>query len=117
MTVVWDLEKATVKEVLSHLQKERTFAYTTVATVMKILEQKGFLACLKESYAHVFVPRISKHDYEGACLQHVVTNVFDGEPIALVHRLLDAKKLNQSEIQEIENILNNLKKINTKDKK
>ncbi len=108
MTVIWQLEKTTVKEVASHLPKDRSLAYTTVATVMKILEQKGFLECRKDSYAHVFSPRVSKIEYESTCLEHMVTHVFDGEPVALVQRLLDAKKLRKEDIQAIEEALKNL---------
>lgn len=108
MTIVWTLEKATVKEIISKLPKDRVLAYTTVATVMKILEQKGFLKCQKDSYAHVFVPIVSKTSYESTCLEHMLTNVFDGEPVALVQRLLESKTLNQDEIQAINSALKKL---------
>ena len=108
MTVIWSLEKATVKEVISHMSKDRSLAYTTVATVMKILEQKGFLTCHKDSHAHTFSPAVSKKSYESTCLDHVVTNVFDGEPVALVQRLLDVRKLSKSEIEAIKKSLQKL---------
>ena len=108
MSVVWSLGKATVKEVLAHLQQGRNLAYTTVATVMKILEQKCFLSCQKDSYAHVFLPLVSKSEYESTCIEHMVTNVFDGEPLALVQRLLEAKKLQPNEIHAIEEALKKL---------
>lgn len=116
MTIIWSLEKAAVKDVISHLPKDRNLAYTTVATVMKVLEQKGFLECKKDSYAHVFYPTIKKQEYEGTCIDHMVANVFDGEPVALVQRLLDAKKLKKDEIQAIEQALKNLA-VNEKSKK
>ncbi len=108
MTTIWNLEKVSVKDVVSHLPKDRNLAYTTVATVMKILEQKGFLICKKDSYAHEFSPLVSKSDYESTCIEHMVTTVFDGEPVALVQRLLDAKTLRKDEIQAIEEALKNL---------
>lgn len=108
MTTIWSLGKATVKEVVSVLSETRPLAYTTVATVMKILEQKEFLRCQKDSYAHVFYPMISKTDYEGTCIDHMVTSVFDGEPVALVQRLLNAKKLSSDDLQTIEDLLKEL---------
>jgi predicted transcriptional regulator len=108
MTQIWRLGKATVKDVISHLPKERSLAYTTVATVMKVLEQKGYLECLKESYAHLFVPLVSKVSYEKSCLEHMVVNIFDGEPVALVQRLLDATSLRKDDIQKIQEALKNL---------
>lgn len=108
MNIIWRLGKASVKEVLSYLPEERQLAYTTVATVMKVLEQKKFLSCQKDSYAHVFLPLVSKPDYEGTCIEHLVVNVFDGEPVALLQRLLSAGKLENVDIQEIEEALKKL---------
>lgn len=108
MNIIWSLNQVTIKEIVSHLPKERPLAYTTVATVVKVLEQKGFLECQKSSFAHVFVPIVSKAEYEGTCIDHMVTNVFDGEPVALVQRLLMAKKLEQDDIQAIEEALKQL---------
>ena len=108
MTVIWDFNKITIKEVAANLPKERNLAYTTVATVVKVLEQKGFLACQKDSFAHVFSPLVSKEDYENTCIDHMITHVFDGEPITLLQRLLSAKKLRQDEIQSIEDALKKL---------
>ncbi|KTC82644.1 BlaI/MecI/CopY family transcriptional regulator [Legionella cherrii] len=108
MNIIWSLNKVTIKEVVAHLSQERPLAYTTVATVVKVLEQKGFLECQKNSYAHVFVPIVTKSDYENTCLDHLVANVFDGEPVALVQRLLMAKKLQHDDLQAIEEALKQL---------
>ena len=103
MTLVWSLGKpAAVKDVAALLPASRRLAYTTVATVMKILEQKAFLVCRKDAHAHTFEPLISKTDYEQTCIDHVVSNVFDGEPLALVQRLLDARRLSPDELRAIE---------------
>ncbi|HBD7143881.1 TPA: BlaI/MecI/CopY family transcriptional regulator [Legionella pneumophila] len=108
MNIIWSLDKVTIKEVVSHLPKERPLAYTTVATVLKVLEQKGFLECQKNSYAHVFTPIVTKSDYESTCIDHMVANLFDGEPRALVQRLLLARKLQHDDIQAIEEALKQL---------
>ncbi|HIC7358897.1 TPA: BlaI/MecI/CopY family transcriptional regulator [Legionella pneumophila] len=108
MNIIWSLNKVTIKEVVAHLPKERPLAYTTVATVIKVLEQKGFLECQKNSYAHVFTPIVSKSEYESTCIEHMVANVFDGEPRALVQRLLMAIKLQHDDIQAIEEALKKL---------
>ena len=104
MNIIWGLNKATIKDVVSHLPNERKLAYTTVATVMKVLEQKGFLASQKDSFAHVFLPLVSKTDYGSTCIEHMVANVFDGEPVALLQRLLSAQRLRADEIQSAEDL-------------
>lgn len=108
MQIIWSLDKATIKDVVAHLPKDRPLAYTTVATVLKVLEQKEFLGCQKGSFAHLFVPLVTKSEYESSCIDHMVANVFDGEPVALVQRLLKANKLQQDDIQAIEQALKQL---------
>jgi len=108
MTIIWNQGKTTVKEVADALPKTRPLAYTSVATVMKILEQKGYLRCRKHSHAHTFSPLVEKAAYEKSYLEHVVDNVFDGEPVALVQRLLTAKRLSAAELRAIEATLQEL---------
>lgn len=108
MNIIWSLNKVTIKDIVSHLPKERPLAYTTVATVVKVLEQKGFLVCQKSTYAHVFLPLVTKTEYESTCIDHMLTNVFDGEPAALVQRLLMANKLQHDDVQAIEEALKQL---------
>lgn len=62
----------------------------------------------KNSYAHVFLPVVTKAEYESTCIDQMVANVFDGEPSALVQRLLTAKKLQHDDIQAIEKALKQL---------
>lgn len=108
MNIIWSSTKVTIKEIVSHLPEDRPLAYTTVATVVKVLEQKGFLECQKNSYAHVFLPLVSKAEYESTCIVHTLTKVFDDKPVALVQRLLMAKKLKPEDIQAIEDALKQL---------
>src|SRR6478735_831864 len=56
MKVVWTLETATVRDVYEHLRSQRTIAYTTVLTMMKILEQKGYVKKTREERAFVYRP-------------------------------------------------------------
>ncbi|MBX3710159.1 MAG: BlaI/MecI/CopY family transcriptional regulator [Gammaproteobacteria bacterium] len=108
MTIVWRLGSATVKEVMKNLPEFRNLAYTSAATIMKILNQKGYLKCQRDSFAHTFTPIISKVEYENSFLEHTVTHVFDGEPVALVQRLLGASQIHKDEILQIEEVLKNL---------
>lgn len=108
MIIIWSQGKTTVKEVVDALPKTRPLAYTSVATVMRILEQKGYLRCEKNSHAHTFSPLVEKAAYEKSCLAHVVDDVFDGEPVALVQRLLTAQRLSATELRAIEATLQEL---------
>lgn len=102
MTVVWQRGEATVKDVLEALPKGRRLAYTSVATVMKILETKGALSCRKDAHAHVYTPKLLKHEYERTSLDQLVATVFEGEPAALVQRLVGDGRLSADDLARIE---------------
>ena len=108
MTTIWRLGSATVKEVMTQLPEDRDLAYTTAATIMKILDQKGYLECQKDSFANTFTTIISKEAYEKSFLEHTVTHIFDGEPVALVQRLLGVTRIHKDEIRQIEEVLKKL---------
>lgn len=116
MAIIWRLGSATVKDVMMHLPEDRNLAYTTAATVMKILHQKDYLKCQKESFAHTFTPIISKKEYERSFLEHTVAHIFDGEPVALVQRLLGVTHMHEDEIQQIKEILKKLPNCRKKQK-
>lgn len=108
MSIIWRAGAVTVKEVVAGLPAHRQLAYTSVATVMKILEQKGFLVCQKDSHAHTYAALIAKEEYERECVDHMVNHVFDGEPVALVQRLLDAGNLSARDLQSLQATLKQL---------
>jgi len=101
MGKLWDLGEGTVREVLERLPPERPLAYTSVATILRILEQKGVLASRKEGRGHVYVPLVRKGDYQTFALEQVIGKVFDGEPLELVRRLVDGR-LSRTEIASVQ---------------
>jgi predicted transcriptional regulator len=105
MNAIWSLGDCTVKDVQTALQSTRELAYTSVATMMKILEQKGALATKKDERVHTYHPRISREDYELGSLRHLADNVFQGDPSAMVMRLISESKISKEELQNIRKIL------------
>lgn len=111
MQAVWDLcarlgGECTVKDVQTALPAERDLAYTSVATVLKILEQKGFVTGHKHERAIGYSPEISREEYEGASLRHIADNVFQGNPSSMVMKLLNEAELSKDELQNIKALLN-----------
>lgn len=118
MRIIWERGESTVKEVLDSLPVRRELAYTSVATIMKILEKKGVLASrpslLENDRAHVYYPLLSKSTYESKSLNHLVDNLFDGAPSSLVVKLLNESDLSSEELKSIRTVLNDLsKKVNS----
>src|SRR5690242_526540 len=78
MTILWRLEEGTVADVIAELPEERDLAYTSVSTILRILEQKNILKTRKEGRGHIYTPLIKKSEYETKTVKHVVERVFDG---------------------------------------
>jgi predicted transcriptional regulator len=103
MNALWALGEGTVHDVLPRLAEER--AYTTVSTLVRILEQKGFVASRKEGRHHVYVPTTPKPAYEAATLRDLVGRLFAGHPAALVRRLMSAEEVSADERAAIRRLL------------
>src|SRR5271156_3372314 len=83
MKVVWQLETATVRQVYEDLLKRRRIAYTTVMTLMNILEKKGHLTKRQDERAFVYVPAKPQRQVIGSMVQEFLHRVFNGsaEPL------------------------------------
>lgn len=101
MSVIWKLGKCTVRDVVDSLQKERKIAYTSVATIMKILEDKGVLRSEKKEKTHTYEALRSRDQYEGTTLKHLAEKLFEGSPSSMVMRLLNEAELTKEELQAI----------------
>ena len=78
MNILWKIEPCTINQISEKLAKDRDLAYTSVATIIRILEQKGVLESKKENRSYIYSALISKEEYELSSLSHLITNVFDG---------------------------------------
>ena len=77
MLVLWDLKEAIVRDVISRLEDTET-PYTTVSTVIRILEKKGFVAHRAVGTTHLYYPVLSKKEYLKSYLGGIAKSYFDG---------------------------------------
>jgi predicted transcriptional regulator len=101
MTILWTLGEGNVTQVIATLPPGRALAYTSVSTVLRILEGKGFLATRREGRGHIYIPTLSKHDYEARAVNDVVNRVFQGVPVAMVRQLLENVRLSDEDLREL----------------
>jgi predicted transcriptional regulator len=106
MGILWRLGEGTVSDVAQGLPAERKLAYTSVSTILRILEQKGIVASRKEGRGHIYFPILAKKKYETESLQHLVRKVFDGTASSLVRRLLEDTHLSEEELAAIRSLIN-----------
>ena len=97
MKVVWRLEEATVREVYEALRARREIAYTTVMTMMKILEEKGYLKKTREERAYLYRPTQPRHQVVGAIVRDFLDRVFDGAAAPLLLHLAKEGNLSKDE--------------------
>jgi BlaI family penicillinase repressor len=101
MKIVWRLEKATVRAVYEELLERRKIAYTTVMTVMRTLEQKGYLKSSQDERAYVYEPTGPKNQVIKGIVGEFVDRVFNGSAERLVAHLIEERRLSESELREI----------------
>ena len=101
MKIVWERERSTVRDVYEALLERRKVAYTTVMTMMKILEQKGFLKKSQEDRAYLYRPAQTKRKVIGAMVREFVNRVFNGSAEPLLVHLVEEHHLSQKDLEEI----------------
>lgn len=106
MTVVWDMGGGTVRDILAELNKVQERAYTSVATVLKIMEQKGFLTSERADRSLVYRPAVPKAEYQRTTLKDLSSKLFNGAPAALVARLVDDEDVTDEMLEEMRALLN-----------
>jgi predicted transcriptional regulator len=101
MTKLWELGEATVREVQEALGPGRKLAYTSAATILRILEQKNFVTSTKQGKTFIYRPELSKDAYQSRSLRNLSEKLFDNAPAALVARLVDDYDLSEEALDEI----------------
>ena len=100
MQILWDLNEGVVKDVVEKFDEPRP-AYTTVATVLKVLEKKGFVAIKKVGNVNLFFPEISKKDYTGFQFSSLLKNYFNGSFPKMATFFARENNLSLDELEEI----------------
>ena len=101
MKIVWERDHSTVRDVYEALLERRKVAYTTVMTMMKILEQKKYLKKTMTDRAHVYRPAQPKGQVIGDMVRDFINRVFNGSAEPLLVHLVREHDLSPEELDEI----------------
>ena len=101
MEVLWERSEASVQEVTDALAEREPIAYTTALTLLRILNDKGFVDYRKEGKAHVYVPRVTREQACTSAVQQLLKRFFDGKPQALAQHLLQVGDVNNEELDRL----------------
>ncbi|HZV87337.1 MAG TPA: BlaI/MecI/CopY family transcriptional regulator [Candidatus Binatus sp.] len=101
MKLVWQRQTATVRDIYEALLEHRKIAYTTVMTMMKILENKGYLKKRRQDRAFVYRPAHAKNQVIGNMLREFIDRVFNGSAEPLLVHLVKSRHLREKDLQKI----------------
>jgi BlaI family transcriptional regulator, penicillinase repressor len=105
MEVLWQKGEATVKEVQALLGKDRKSAYTTVATLLTRLKEKGYVSAEERSFAYVFRPLVPRERVVRYKLDDLVRRVLGGKLAPLAAYIAENRKLSKQQIEALEAII------------
>lgn len=111
LQVLWDKEKATVREVHEIiLQTKKDAGYTTTLKLMQIMFEKGLVNRDDSAKTHIYRANVSKEKTQNQFVGKMITSLFGGSSSQLVMQALGSQSPTKEEIDEIQQYLNNLKK-------
>jgi predicted transcriptional regulator len=101
MKLVWQRRAATVRDVYEALLERRKIAYTSVMTMMKILETKGYLKKRRQDRAFLYRPAHPKNQVIGGMIREFIDRVFNGSAEPLLVHLVKSRRLREKDLQKI----------------
>ena len=105
MAVLWRLHRASVGDVVTALNENRSVTYSTVQTMLRILETKGYVTHDKVARAFVYEPVIDERQARRRALRHLVGRLFDGSPSLLVLNVLEDEELDPAEREQLRKLI------------
>jgi BlaI family penicillinase repressor len=110
LRVIWDRESASVRDVHEELAKNKDVGYTTTLKLMQIMHEKGLVKRDDTFKTHIYQAAVSKEKTQKHLLGKMINTLFGGSPTELVLQALGNHKASPQELDEIQQLLNNLKK-------
>jgi len=107
MSVLWELGTATVADVVDGLRRKRAVTYSTVQTILRILEVKGYVAHEKVARAFIYRPRVDERQARRRALRHLARRLFNGSSSLMVLNVLEDEALDPSERKRLKKMIEN----------
>jgi BlaI family transcriptional regulator, penicillinase repressor len=108
MHILWKLEKAFVKEVMAEIKEEQPH-YNTLSTIIRNLEEKGFVAHNAYGNTHQYYPIVNKEDYRKKFMNSAIETYFNSSYKNMVSHFAKEEKISAEELREILAMIENKK--------
>ena len=105
MNVVWQKQKATVHDVKNALSRGRKPAYSTILTMMRKLEAKGYLEHDVDDRTYVYRSTVSQQAVRHGVLGDILDRLFEGSPSLLLNSLVEQNHISAEELHEIRKLI------------
>jgi BlaI family penicillinase repressor len=105
MAVLWRLRSASVSDVVSAMNDTRVVSYSTVQTILRILETKGYVTHDKVARAFVYTPVVDERQARRRALRHLVGRLFEGSPSLLVLNVLEDEDIAPAEREQLRKLI------------
>ena len=105
LAVLWEHGPGTVRDVLATLPDGKARAYTTVLTVLQVMEKKGLLTHTTEGNTHVYKPTATRRQTIGPVLKNLVRQVFGGSPATAMQHLLAEHEVSPEELVKLRQLI------------
>jgi BlaI family transcriptional regulator, penicillinase repressor len=105
MSVLWQKDSATVADVVAALKRKRPVTYSTVQTILRILEDKGYVSHEKVARAFIYTPRVDARQARRRALKHLLARLFNGSPSLLVLNVLEDDQIEPEELSRLKKLI------------
>jgi predicted transcriptional regulator len=105
LSVLWQRGASTVRAVMEVMPDGKARAYTTILSVMQVMEKKGLVSHVAEGNVHVYQARVSRQKVTGPWLRGLVRQVFGGSAATALQHLLAEERVSRRELDEIKEII------------
>jgi predicted transcriptional regulator len=105
MAVLWRLQTGTVGDVVRAMKRNRPVTYSTVQTILRILETKGYVAHEKVARAFIYRPVVDERQARRRALRHLVSRLFNGSTSLLVLNVLEDDTIEPAELKRLKKMI------------
>ena len=105
MAILWRKHPASVGDIVTALNERRAVTYSTVQTMLRILETKGYVTHDKVARAFIYKPVVDERQARLRALRHLVRRLFDGSPSLLVLNVLEDEELDAAEREQLRKLI------------